>query len=205
IIARAAISESAKARALEIFQALGAAEAKIHNIPVEQVHFHEVGAADAIVDIVCAAVGSEALHVDEWLCSPLNVGSGSVECAHGSFPVPAPATLELLQGAPIFSSGIQAELVTPTGAAIAKTLTSGALEVFATPVHMKKNRPGMLVTVLCRPAEEQKFAKLIFAETTTLGVRVREEKRRALPRKQVVVKTPWGEVRLKVAAMNGAI
>src|SRR5438045_1620791 len=115
IIARAAISESAKTRALEIFQALGAAEAKVHNIPVEQVHFHEVGAADAIVDIVCAAVGSEALGADEWICSPLNVGSGSVECAHGRFPVPAPATAELLKDAPVFSSGIQAELVTPTG------------------------------------------------------------------------------------------
>ena len=124
IIARAAISESAKARALEIFQALGATEAKVHNIPVEQVHFHEVGAADAIVDIVCAAVGSEALGVDEWICSPLNVGSGSVECAHGRFPVPAPATAELLKDAPVFSSGIQAELVTPTGAAIVRTLAA---------------------------------------------------------------------------------
>src|SRR5439155_17811347 len=124
IIARAAISESAKTRALEIFQALGAAEAKVHNIPVEQVHFHEVGAADAIVDIVCAAVGSEALGADEWICSPLNVGSGSVECAHGRFPVPAPATAELLKDAPVFSSGIQAELVTPTGAAIVKTLAA---------------------------------------------------------------------------------
>ena len=124
IIERAAISQGAKQKAIAIFQALGAAEAKIHNKDIEQVHFHEVGAADAIVDIVCAAVGSETLRVDEWVCSPLNVGSGTVECAHGSFPVPAPATLELLRGAPIFSSGIAAELVTPTGAAIVRTLVS---------------------------------------------------------------------------------
>src|SRR5579864_5721621 len=124
IVTRTPISALAKQRALQIFEVLGAAEAKVHNIPVEEVHFHEVGAADAIVDIVCAAVGSEALQVDEWICSPLNVGSGTVQCAHGSFPVPAPATAELLSGAPVFSSGIQAELVTPTGAAIVKTLAT---------------------------------------------------------------------------------
>ena len=123
IVTRTPISALAKQRALQIFEVLGAAEAKVHNIPVEEVHFHEVGAADAIVDIVCAAVGSEALQVDEWICSPLNVGSGTVQCAHGSFPVPAPATAELLSGAPVFSSGIEAELVTPTGAAIVTTLT----------------------------------------------------------------------------------
>jgi uncharacterized protein (TIGR00299 family) protein len=118
------LSESAKPRALDIFQRLGEAEAKIHSIPVEQVHFHEVGAADALADIVCAAVGSEALGVTEWICSPLNVGSGSVECAHGRFPVPAPATAELLKQAPVFSSGLEAELVTPTGAAIVASLAS---------------------------------------------------------------------------------
>src|SRR5437588_8115053 len=278
IIARAAIGESAKARALEIFQALGAAEAKVHNIPVEQVHFHEVGAADAIVDIVCAAVGSEALGVAVWICSPLNVGSGSVECAHGRFPVPAPATAELLKDAPIFSSGIQAELVTPTGAAIVKTLASrfaalpemkianigygagtrdfhghanvirilvgeavatrsspadnlselsaqrepvtvleasvddlnpqvlayalehalaaGALDAFAVPLHMKKNRSGVLLTVLAKPADAARLAELIFRETSTLGIRVREEDRFVLPRKFVEVETSWGPVRI---------
>ncbi len=109
-------------RALAIFQALGEAEAKIHNTDAEKIHFHEVGAVDAIVDIVCAAVGSLALGVDQWVCSPLNVGGGSVECAHGRFPVPSPATVELLRGAPVYSSGVDAELVTPTGAAIVKTL-----------------------------------------------------------------------------------
>ena len=122
IIRKATISETAKKTAIAIFEALGTAEAKIHATSIEKVHFHEVGAVDAMVDIVCAAVGAEALGVDEIVCSPLNVGGGSVQCAHGTFPVPAPATVELLKDAPVYSSGVQAELVTPTGAAIAKTL-----------------------------------------------------------------------------------
>src|SRR6202035_1375534 len=118
----AAISEGAKNTAVAIFDALGAAEAKIHNSDIESVHFHEVGAADAMGDIICAAVGIEALGVDGIVCSPLNVGGGTVKCAHGTFPVPAPATVELLKGAPVYSSGLQVELVTPTGAAIVKTI-----------------------------------------------------------------------------------
>src|SRR5712692_11569007 len=124
IIGKADISEQAKSTAIAIFQALGVAEAKVHNIDIEKVHFHEVGAVDAMVDIVCAAVGAEALGVDEIVCSPLNVGGGTVKCAHGTFPVPAPATVELLKNAPVYSSGVQVELVTPTGAAIVKTLVS---------------------------------------------------------------------------------
>ena len=122
IISAAAISDSAKKTAIAIFEALGVAEAKVHNIPVEAVHFHEVGAVDAMVDIICGVVGAEALGVEEIICSPLNVGGGTVNCAHGTFPVPAPATLELLKDTPVYSSGVQAELVTPTGAAIVKTL-----------------------------------------------------------------------------------
>ena len=122
IIRNAAISDGAKSTAIAIFEALGAAEAKIHSSDIESVHFHEVGAVDAMVDIVCAAVGAEALAVDEIVCSPLNLGGGTVKCAHGVLPVPAPATLELLRGAPVYSSGLQLELVTPTGAAIVKTL-----------------------------------------------------------------------------------
>ena len=278
IINGAPISESAKKTALAMFQALGEAEAKIHNIGIEQIHFHEVGAADAIVDIVCAAVGAEHLAADQWVCSPLNVGGGTVECEHGRFPVPAPATVELLRGAPVYSSGVDAELVTPTGAAIVKTLATrfaafpamtvsttgygagtrdfaghanvvrltvgdaieetaalprdsvtvleanlddlspqvfgyvmeralaaGALEVFGTPVQMKKNRPGMLLTVLAKPADAERLARLIFTETTTLGVRMRTEERRVLARREVSVHTPWGEVRMKVASLNGAI
>src|SRR5881296_653481 len=124
IIRKSAISESAKRTAISIFEALGAAEAKIHNSDIETVHFHEVGAVDAMVDIVCAAVGAEILQVDEIICSPLNVGGGTVKCTHGTFPVPAPATVELLKGVPVYSSGIQAELVTPTGAAIVATMVT---------------------------------------------------------------------------------
>jgi hypothetical protein len=280
IISRTPIGASVKTTATSMFGALGAAEAKIHNTSIENVHFHEVGAADAIVDIVGAAVGAEILGVDEWVCSPLNVGSGTVACEHGRFPVPAPATVELLRGAPVYSSGIEAELVTPTGAAIVKTLASrfsgfpamtiaatgygagtrdfhghsnvlrltvgeaasesraaaqdedtvtvleaslddlnpqlfgyvmeralaaGALDVFATSVQMKKNRPGMLLTVLAKPKDASRLARLIFAETTTLGVRTREERRQVLHRRSLSVKTPWGAVRLKVASLNGSV
>jgi pyridinium-3,5-bisthiocarboxylic acid mononucleotide nickel chelatase len=279
IIGKAAISEPAKEQAIRIFEALGAAEAKIHNVEIEKIHFHEVGAIDAIVDITCAAVGAEALKVDAIICSPLNVGGGTVKCAHGTFPIPAPATLELLRNAPVYSGKIQNELVTPTGAAIVsvlasrftqfprmkpekvaygagtrdfkdfpnvlrltigetleehaalipeeaitileanvddmtpqlfgyvmeRTLQEGALDVFATAVQMKKNRPGMLLTVLCRPEDAQRLTKLIFAETTTLGVRIREEKRARLVRRHLAVNTRWGEVRMKVANLNGSV
>jgi len=282
IIRSAKIAPEAQERALAIFQALGEAEAKIHNTEVEKIHFHEVGALDAILDIVCAAVGSLALGVDEWVCSPLNVGGGTVECAHGKFPVPSPATVELLRDAPVYSSGVDAELVTPTGAAIVKTLcqrfvpfpamkiaaagygagsrdftgqpnvarltigeaveaqlaaspdipedtiavleanlddlnpqvfgyvmerllADGALDVYGIPVMMKKNRPGMLLTVLARPQDASRLTKLVFGETTTLGIRIREERRQTLVRRTVAVQTPWGEVRMKVANLNGSI
>jgi pyridinium-3,5-bisthiocarboxylic acid mononucleotide nickel chelatase len=279
IIHAAAISQSAKDRAIRIFAALGAAEAKVHNTDVEKIHFHEVGAIDAIVDIVCASVGAEALGVDEWICSPLNVGGGTVNCAHGTFPIPAPATLELLKDAPVYSGEIQKELVTPTGAAIVSVLAArfqkfpamkaekiaygagtrnfkgfpnvlrltigqiaaqeqtafpmeeisvleanvddmtpqvfayavervlqqGALDAFGTPVQMKKNRPGMLMTVLCRPEDSQRLTKTILAETTTLGVRMRREERAALARRHVNVSTRWGEVRMKLANLNGTV
>jgi uncharacterized protein (TIGR00299 family) protein len=280
IINQAAISQSAKQRAIKIFEALGAAEARIHGTDIEAIHFHEVGAVDAIVDIVCASVGSEALGVDEWICSPLNVGGGTVECAHGTFPIPAPATLELLKNAPVYSGEIQKELVTPTGAAIVHVLASrygrfprmktekiaygagtrnfknypnvvrlslgeaalaeeeqlpagtdeiaileanvddmtpqvfgyvmeralaaGALDVFSTAVQMKKNRPGMLLTVLCRTEDSRALTQLIFAETTTLGVRMRQEKRATLARRHVTVPTKWGDIRMKVANTNGS-
>lgn len=278
IITAAKISSSAKETAIRIFENLGAAEAKIHNAPITQVHFHEVGAVDAMVDIVCAAVAAEALQVDEWVCSPLNVGGGTVVCAHGTFPVPAPATIELLKSAPVYSSGVQAELVTPTGAAIAKTLATrfsafpsmkisatgygagsrdfsnhanvlrltvgetrdsaqlapeediaileanlddlnpqvfgyvmdraleeGALDAFGIPVQMKKNRPGMLLTILARPQDADRLTKLLFTETTTLGVRTRRERRQALRRRSVTVNTRWGDVRMKVANLNGSV
>jgi pyridinium-3,5-bisthiocarboxylic acid mononucleotide nickel chelatase len=276
ILSGSKISDSAKAAATSIFEALGAAEARIHNVPLEEIHFHEVGAVDAMVDIVCAAVGAEALSVDEFVCSPLNVGGGTVRCAHGTFPVPAPATLELLKDAPVYSSGVQAELVTPTGAAIVKTLVrrfdsfprmniektgygagsrdfeqnpnvvrlvvgtsatiksqsqtisvleanlddlnpqvfgyvldrllaEGALDVFGIPVQMKKSRPGTLLTVLCKPEDAGKLMQILFSETTTLGVRQRDEIRQTLARRWENVRTQWGEVRIKIASMNGTV
>ena len=111
IIEKSQLSAAIRDRAARIFSSLGEAEACVHDVPLEKIHFHEVGAVDAIVDIVCAAVGASALGVDEIVCSPLNVGGGSVTCAHGTFPVPAPATVELLKDAPVYSSGLQAELV----------------------------------------------------------------------------------------------
>jgi len=122
IINKAQLPQAARQTAIRAFELLGEAEAGIHNVSIESIHFHEVGAVDAIVDIVCAAVGCHALGVDEFICSPLNVGGGTVKCAHGEFPVPAPATLALLKGAPVYSSGIKAELVTPTGAALIRAL-----------------------------------------------------------------------------------
>ena len=122
IIAAAPLSDSVKRQASNAFQVLGEAEAAIHSIPVEKVHFHEVGAVDTIVDIVCSAAGIEWLKVDRWLASPLNVGSGTVKCAHGILPVPAPATLALLADAPVYSAGTPMERVTPTGAALLRML-----------------------------------------------------------------------------------
>lgn len=281
IISAAPISSKARQTATAVFDALGAAEAKIHNVPVETIHFHEVGAVDAIVDIVCAAVGSEALDVDRFIVSPLNVGGGTVVCAHGTFPVPAPATVELLKGAPVFSGEIQKELVTPTGAAIVSTLAhsfgpmppmtldfsgygagsrnfpshanvvritvgesqipqqsssdlprdevvvleaniddlnpqlfgyvaeqalaAGALDVFATPVQMKKSRPGTLITLLAKPGDAERIARLVFRETSTIGIRTRREQRYVLPRRHEAVQTQWGEVRMKIAQIKGSV
>jgi uncharacterized protein (TIGR00299 family) protein len=279
IIGKSGIDEAAKRTALAMFEALGKAEAKIHNNDIQKVHFHEVGAVDAMVDITCSAVGAHALGVDEFVCSPLNVGGGTVKCAHGVLPVPVPATVELLQGAPVYSSGIQVELVTPTGAAIVKTLVkryasfpamtieksgygagsrdflghanvvrltigesqpvlaqntsqetiavleanlddlnpqvfgyvverlleAGALDTFALPVQMKKNRPGMLLTVLAKPEDAARLTQIIFMETSTLGVRRREEQRQTLARKWITVGTRWGDVRLKIGSLNGTV
>jgi pyridinium-3,5-bisthiocarboxylic acid mononucleotide nickel chelatase len=122
LIDHAGISSAAAKLAKDAFRLLAAAESKIHGVPEEKIHFHEVGAVDAIVDIVCNAIGLTEIGADRWVCSPLNVGGGSVECAHGRFPVPAPATAELLKGVPTYSSGIAMELVTPTGAALLRAL-----------------------------------------------------------------------------------
>jgi uncharacterized protein (TIGR00299 family) protein len=278
IIERSSLAPSVKAPAVAIFTKLGQAEAAVHDVPLEKIHFHEVGAVDAIVDIVGACIGFSALGIESFACSALNVGGGTAKMAHGVLPVPAPATARLLLGKPTYSSGVQKELVTPTGAAIVatlcaafgpqppmsvtsigygagtadledqpnvlrlmvgeaagkraaaesesirvleanlddmnpqiygyfleKALAAGALDVFATPVQMKKNRPGMLVTVLCKPEDEPKFHEMLFAETTTLGVRSYTAERRVLARQWETVRTVFGEVRIKVARLNGHI
>jgi uncharacterized protein (TIGR00299 family) protein len=277
------LAPRAAERAKQIFTRLAEAEAKVHQVPVEQVHFHEVGAVDSIIDIVGAAIGFEMLGLDEFACSALDVGSGQVKTAHGLLPVPAPATAELLRGAPVYSSGIERELVTPTGAAIAttlatqyngipemhlravgygagtadlkekpnvlrlligeklgsetgehlagradlpvtvietnlddmspqiygyfaeKALAAGALDVFSAPVQMKKNRPGLLVTLLSEPGNVPRLVDLIFRETTTIGVRTHEVQRRTLDRELVQVTTPFGDVRMKISRMNGSV
>ena len=122
LISAATLATAVKQLAVQAFELLGASEAKIHNIPVEKIHFHEVGAVDAIVDIVAASAGIHALAIDKWHCSPINVGAGMVDCAHGRFPVPAPATADLLRGLPTYSAHFGEELVTPTGAALIRAL-----------------------------------------------------------------------------------
>jgi pyridinium-3,5-bisthiocarboxylic acid mononucleotide nickel chelatase len=278
ILNKAPLPSDARALALRAFELLGQAEAAIHNVPLDQVHFHEVGAVDAIVDIVCAAVGLISLNIDGWYASPINVGSGFVECAHGRYPVPAPATASLLRGVPTYSEGPAMELVTPTGAAILRALgceftrpvaafehigygagtrnpsrfpnvlrlsigesiaqtddtiaretvavlecaiddlspqivahatqlalEHGALDAMAASVLMKKGRLGTLVTILCRPADAPRFEELLFRETSTFGVRTRTEQRRVLDRAHSTVITPYGEVRIKTAALDGII
>ena len=122
LIQEAPLAERVRQTAIRAFELLGRSEARIHNVPVEEIHFHEVGAVDAIVDIVAASAGVHHLQIGAWFCSPLNVGGGMVECAHGTFPVPAPATADLLRGVPTYSAHVQKELVTPTGAALVRAL-----------------------------------------------------------------------------------
>jgi len=278
IISSSNLSELVKQRAQAIFQRIGEAEAKIHNVPVEAVHFHEVGAIDSIVDIVGACVALDALKIERIISSPLHVGSGTFQCAHGTYPVPGPATAELLKGVPIYSKDVEGELVTPTGAAIISTLAegygpmpmmkienigygagtrdypkfpnalraiigeleedadrtpgavtiieaniddlnaqvfgylmekalaAGALDIFYTPVQMKKNRPGVLLTLLCNPPDRERMCDLIFGETTTLGVRYRNEQREILTREFVTVETEYGQIRVKVSrARDGRV
>jgi uncharacterized protein (TIGR00299 family) protein len=276
LINAATLAPAIKQTAIHTFELLGASEAKIHNVPIEKIHFHEVGAVDAIVDIVATSAGIHALAIDKWFCSPLNVGGGMVDCAHGRFPVPAPATADLLRGLPTYSAHIEKELVTPTGAAIIRALAptfgpqpamrvdqigygagtrnpkdfpnvlrlslgeadeatnspntdtvtvietalddlspqilayvaeralaEGALDVMLTPVIMKKGRPGTLLTVICNPSESQTLQQFLLRETSTLGVRIRQDNRACLERHHTTVTTPYGEIRIKIGARNG--
>ncbi len=276
IIENSGVAESAKTLAVKIFTRLAEAEARVHNEPVDHVHFHEVGALDAIVDIVGAAICFDLLKIERFVCSPLHVGSGMIQMAHGRFPVPPPAVAELLAGVPFYSTDIQGELLTPTGAAIITTVCRefgpiprmttdvtgygagtrqyenfpnvlrvmlgetgvegaveeklwmietniddmspqlmghvmdrafelGALDCYFTPVKMKKNRPGVLLSVLCGSEKKEPLLRLLFTETTTLGVRSYEVERRALRRSVRRVETAYGPIDVKVAHLNGSV
>jgi len=273
IIGNSTLSESVKKKSIAIFNRLAEAEAHVHRTTKEKIHFHEVGAVDAIIDITGAVFALESLGIERVHASRMHVGTGTLECAHGTLPVPPPATAELLKNVPVYSTGIEAELITPTGAAILTTLSSGfghlpamtvertgyglgsrdleipnilrvligktdtsantdtvqlietniddmnpelyehimekcfeagARDVYLTPIIMKKNRPGIVLSVLSTPDRIDKLTNILFRETTTLGVRLSElKKRRLLERASKKIKTPWGEVGIKVRVIEG--
>jgi hypothetical protein len=258
-----------KQNASAVFQRLGEAEARVHQIAIERVHFHEVGAIDSICDIVGACLGFELLGVEEIHSSALNLGSGTVKMEHGILPVPAPATAALVEGTPIYARGPEVELTTPTGAALVTTLAArfgampamriaaagygagghdfaeqanvlrvlvgektgaseattvavieahiddsspqvlayalerlleaGALDAALAPLTMKKGRPGVLLRVIARPEDQETLAQLVFAETSTLGLRIYHAERRVEARHTVEVETTHGKVRVKVS------
>ena len=274
VLERARLDASVRDRALAIYRGLAEAEAKVHGMKVEQVHFHEVGAVDAIVDVTGAAIGLARLSVERVNASPVALGAGSVETDHGRLPLPAPATLELLRGLPTVPAHIEWETVTPTGAAIlrevvddwgplpAMTIESighgagneregpmpnvvravlgrgaaagrdrvvtldahlddlvpehfdylmeqlfdaGALDVAIQPLQMKKNRPGFALRVIARPADRLPIARRLFADSTSIGVRMTESDRLVLPRRSQTVDTPYGRIRVKVVTdLDGA-
>jgi len=276
IIYDSRLRQSVKERAARIFSLLAAAEAHVHDQPIEKIHFHEVGALDAIIDVCGAAIGFELLGIERFLCSPLRVGTGMTEMAHGRFPIPPPAVAELLKDKPIYAGEIEGEFVTPTGAAIIaavceefgpvppmkiaatgygagtrshqkfpnvlrlfvgetevaavqddallmietniddlspqvigyvmdRALDFGALDCYLTHTQMKKNRPGILFSILCRPEDREKFLEMLFTETTTIGARSYQVARRALARETVRVETQFGAIDVKVARIdNGA-
>jgi uncharacterized protein (TIGR00299 family) protein len=275
LIAKAGLPERVAARASLLFDRLGRVEAEIHQVPVERVHFHEVGALDSMVDIVGSVWAFEALGLDRIVASPLNTGGGTVVTSHGRLPIPAPATIRLLEGAPAYASGVEGELVTPTGALLvtghatsygplpAMTIrrtgygagqrqipgqpnvlravlgeasvatahervlvvecniddmnpqfygtlfdrlqAAGALDVSLSPVQMKKNRPGTLVTVLAPVNLRDGILDLLFRETTTIGVRYHEADRECLSREWTTVATGFGAVRIKIARRGSAV
>lgn len=268
MIQEAPLPAEVQARAVAIFEKLGEAEAQVHGVAIEKVHFHEVGAIDSICDIVGASLGFHLLGIERVACSAINVGAGTVKADHGIMPVPAPATARLLEGIPVYSAGPATELCTPTGAAVAATIGSefgrmpamrieasgfgagtkdfkemanllrvlvgedgsipesskvrvveanldditpqvightmerlfaeGALDVTVQPVGMKKNRPGVKLTVICRPEDWTRLSRVVFAETTTFGVRAYEADRLLQQRHWEEVETRFGKVRIKV-------
>lgn len=280
IIHEAELSDGVKERAIKIFTLLAEAEARVHGTDVAKVHFHEVGALDAIIDIVGACIGFEMLGIEQFAASKLHVGSGFVSMAHGKFPVPPPAVAELLKGKPIYSTEIEGELITPTGAAIIAAVCEsfgtipemsveatgygagtreyndfpnvlrlmvgeaaelgttqsidhdelvlletniddstpqaigfvmerafelGALDCWLTPVQMKKNRPGVVVSVLASPGAKDALLEMLFSETTTIGIRTSPVARVSLDRRFETVKTQFGECRIKIAMKGGRV
>jgi hypothetical protein len=267
LLEAARLEAPVRARALAIFEALARAEARVHGIALDRVHFHEVGAVDAIVDVTGAAIGLARLGIERVTSSPVALGHGSVETDHGRLPLPAPATLELLRGVPTVPAHIEWETVTPTGAAILRTLVdaygelpamtveaighgagnpregpmpnvlravlgrsgtlgadrvvcletnlddlvpehfdylmerlfeAGALDVGIQHLQMKKNRPGFALRVLALPSERLAIARVLFAESTAIGVRVAELERLVLPREQHKVDTTFGRIAVKI-------
>ena len=270
IIDRAGVSPSVKERSKAIFRRLAEAEAKVHGVDVQHIHFHEVGAMDAIVDIVGSCIGFEMLGIERFACSKIHVGSGFVNMAHGKFPVPPPAVVELLTGSPYYSTEIEGELATPTGVAIVTTLSEpstelsiekvgygagtreykgfpnalrlmigetaavpekvllletniddlspqvlgfvmerafdlGALDAWFTPIQMKKNRPAVLISILCESDKRDALVELLYTETSTLGVRTREVERECLEREVVTVETKFGAVDVKIGKFKGKV
>jgi pyridinium-3,5-bisthiocarboxylic acid mononucleotide nickel chelatase len=276
IIESSALPQTVKAMSLEIFMRIARAESVIHNKPVDQVHFHEVGAVDSIVDIVGAAYGVSALGITEVFASPLPLGHGMIKTQHGSIPVPAPAVLEILGDTPTYGRGIPTEIVTPTGAAIVKTLagsfgtmppmrlgrtgygagtkdigvanllriitgepldfageqeqlayvistniddmnpefydyvmerlfSTGAHDVWLTPIQMKKTRPGTVINVLCSAADASALKSVLLEETSTFGLRTSVVMKKAIEREFIEVETQWGPVRVKVGRESGHV
>jgi len=275
IISGSILNEQIKKRSITAFARLADVEAAIHNKSVEEIHFHEVGALDAIIDIVGAMIGIHLLGIDRVISSPVHLGTGVVKSAHGELPVPAPATLALLQGVPVYSRGIEAELTTPTGAAILTTLTdefgplplmevkligygagsrdlplpnllrvclgtavaggydedtvrlietnidnmnpeffeyvferlfaAGALDVWTTPITMKKSRPAAMLSVLAAGTDSAKLTDIILSETTTLGVRTQQVERTKLERESRIVPTRYGNIRVKIGKLGPVI
>jgi hypothetical protein len=291
LLEQSGLDAAVKERAAALFRRLAEAEAGVHGVPPEEVHFHEVGAVDAIVDVVGGVLGLHWLRADRFVSSPLNLGTGTVTMSHGTFPVPPPATARLVQGVPVYGAG-EGELLTPTGALLVtgfataygplpllrpegighgagarevagrpnvlrlivgegeaegmgkgegggeavagagsadgetilvletevddtppqllaplldRLLGAGALDAYFTPIHMKKGRPGILVSVLSEPGNRQALEDVLFRGTTTLGVRRQEWRRTALAREWATVGTPYGEVRVKLGRRGGEV
>lgn len=266
------VSEAVRSNILAVYQSIADAESRVHGVPVEQIHFHEVGSLDALADVTGVCLLMELLAPEQVLASPVHVGSGQVRCAHGILPVPAPATALLLEGIPIYGGSIRGELCTPTGAALLRRFVTrfgplppmrvektgygmgtkdfeaancvramlgqteesaghilelacnlddmtpeavgfameqlfaaGALDVYTTPIGMKKNRPGVLLTCMCREDDREAMLRTIFRHTSTLGVRVSVCDRYTLSRRQYAVQTPDGEIRVKESSGWGVL